>query len=47
MEEMFNRCSSLKSLPGISKWNKSNVKKMSYMFPGWSELSTYFPQFKK
>ena len=29
---MFNRCSSLLSLPDISKWNTNNVIKMSYMF---------------
>ena len=31
MSYMFNRCSSLSSLPDISKWNTNNVTDMSYM----------------
>ena len=29
---MFSGCSSLISLPDISKWNTNNVTNMSYMF---------------
>ena len=32
MQEMFNECSSLSSLPDISKWNIKNTKDISYMF---------------
>ena len=32
MSYMFYYCSSLQSLPDISKWNTKNVTKMSYMF---------------
>ena len=32
MSFMFNRCSSLLSLPDISKWNTENVTDMSFMF---------------
>ena len=32
MRGMFDNCSSLLSLPDISKWNTSNVKYMSHMF---------------
>ena len=32
MEGMFYGCSSLSSLPDISKWNTSNVEDMYYMF---------------
>ena len=32
MSEMFYKCSSLISLPDISKWNTNNVTNMSLMF---------------
>ena len=38
MSYMFDGCSSLSSLPDISKWNTSNVKDMSYIFYGCSSL---------
>ena len=38
MRDMFNRCSSLISLPDISKWNTDNVKNMSQMFDHCSSL---------
>ena len=38
MECMFEGCSSLLSLPDISKWNTNNVINMSYMFNGCSLL---------
>jgi surface protein len=38
MNHMFEGCSSLKSLPDISKWNTNNVTNMSYMFNGCSSL---------
>ena len=38
MSYMFYRCSSLSTLPDISKWNTSNVNSMSYMFYGCSSL---------
>ena len=34
MSYMFNGCSSLKSLPDISKWNTNNVTNMNNMFGG-------------
>ena len=34
---MFDGCSSLISLPDISKWNTNNVNDMSYMFWGCSD----------
>ena len=37
---MFLGCSSLSSLPDISKWNTSNVTSMCYMFGGCSSLSS-------
>ena len=40
MSEMFYRCSSLSSLPDISKWNTNNVTNMSYMFKECSSLSS-------
>ena len=40
MESMFYGCSSLLSLPDISKWNTSNVTNMGYMFFGCSSLSS-------
>jgi len=38
MSYMFNFCSSLSSLPDISKWNIDKVENMSYMFSGCSSL---------
>jgi len=35
---MFTGCSSLISLPDLSKWNTNNVTKMIYMFRGCSSL---------
>ena len=32
MSYMFSKCSSLTSLPDISKWNTNNVTNMSGMF---------------
>ena len=40
MSYMFNGCSSLLSLPDISKWNTSNVNDISYMFYECSSLSS-------
>ena len=40
MSYMFYGCSSLSSLPDISKWNFNNVIDMSYMFYGCSSLSS-------
>ena len=40
MSYMFYGCSSLSSLPDISKWNTSNVTHMSFMFDGCSSLSS-------
>ena len=38
MSYMFNKCSSLLSLPDISKWKINNVNDMSYMFYNCSSL---------
>ena len=38
MSSMFYGCSSLKSLPDISKWDTTNVTDMSYMFNECSRL---------
>ena len=38
--EMFNGCSSLQSIDGISNWNVSNVTTMMFMFNGCSSLTT-------
>ena len=38
MSDMFNGCSSLISLPDISKWDTKNVTFMSYMFRECSSL---------
>ena len=40
MKEMFNNCSSLLSLPDISKWNTSKVTDMSKMFNNCSSISS-------
>ena len=37
---MFSGCSSLSSLPDISKWNTNYVFDMSFMFFGCSSLSS-------
>ena len=37
---LFSECSSLSSLPDISKWKINNGIKMSYMFFGCSSLSS-------
>ena len=34
MNNIFENCTSLSSLPDISKWNTCNVKDISYMFSG-------------
>ena len=39
MSYMFSECSSLSSLPDISKWNTNNVTDMSYLFNNCSSLS--------
>ena len=46
MSEMFSYCSSLSSLPDISKWNTNNVKIMSYMFDNCI-LILYIPNIQK
>ena len=38
MSYLFYECSSLKSLPDISKWNVNNVTNMSALFKGCSSL---------
>ena len=38
MSEMFRGCTSLTSLPDISKWHTYNVSNMSYMFYGCVSL---------
>ena len=40
MSYMFYGCSSLLSLPDISRWNTNNVTDMSYMFYNCSSLSS-------
>ena len=40
MRYMFFRCSSLSSLPDISKWNTNNDIYMNGMFYGCSSLSS-------
>ena len=40
MSHMFNRCSSLSSLPDISEWKTNNVTNMSSIFAGCSSLSS-------
>ena len=46
MSYMFCKCSSLISLPDISKWNTINVENMSYIFSGCSSLIS-FPDISK
>ena len=43
---MFYNCSSLSSLPDISKWNTNNVTDMSRMFCDCSSLK-YLPALSK
>ena len=38
---MFYGCSSLISLPEISKWNTNNVTYMGYMFKGCKSLTSF------
>ena len=40
MSGIFKGCSSLLSLPEISKWNTTNVTNMSCIFDGCSSLSS-------
>ena len=40
MSFMFYYCSSLKSLPDISKWDTKNVNYMNSMFDGCSSLKS-------
>ena len=44
---MFADCSSLTSLPDISKWNTSKVKYMSGMFDGCISLDKRPTWYKK
>ena len=46
MQEIFSKCSSLKSLPDISKWNKDNVINMGGLFFGCNLLK-YLPDISK
>ena len=41
MSSMFNRCSSLRLLPDISKWNTSNVISMVRMFSDCTSLISF------
>ena len=40
MSYVFQRCTSIESLPDISKWNTNNVNYMSGMFSCCSSLSS-------
>ena len=40
LQRMFEGCSSLESLPDISKWNTNNVTNMSYLFYNCSSLES-------
>ena len=46
MEGIFSGCSSLSTLPDISKWNTKNVKNMEYFCYGCSSL-TFLPDLSK
>ena len=46
MSYMFDGCSSLSSLPDISKWNTNNVTNMSDMFVNCNKLQN-IPKFYK
>ena len=41
MEGMFNKCSSLISLPDISKWNISKLRNISFMFYECNSLISF------
>ena len=43
---MFSYCSSLESLPDISKWNLTNIKDISYIFNECKSLKS-FPDISK
>ena len=43
---MFSYCSSLESLPDISKWNLNNIENISNMFSGCESLKS-FPDISK
>ena len=43
---MFSYCSSLESLPDISKWNINNLENISHMFSGCESLKS-FPDISK
>ena len=40
MSHMFCGCSSLQSIPDLSKWNTTNVKDMSNLFSYCTSLQT-------
>ena len=42
----FSGCSSLKSLPGLSKWKPKNLLYISHLFDSCSSL-TYIPDISK
>ena len=46
MSELFYECSSLKSLPDISKWNVNNLETINNIFKGCSSLLS-FPNISK
>ena len=46
MNNIFHGCSSLSTLPDISKWNTSNVKYMECMFSESTSLS-HLPHISK
>ena len=46
MSFMFDRCSSIISLPDIYKWNIINVKNLTHLFAGCSSLQ-YLPDISK
>ena len=46
MSPIFQRCSSLISLPDISKWNTNNIDNVSEIFFGCSSL-IYLPDIYK
>ena len=47
MSYMFYGCSSLTSVPDISKWDTKNVTNMDSMFSGCSSLKNIPNKFKK
>jgi len=47
MNYMFENCSSLISLPDISKWDISKIKEMKDMFKGCSKSLVIPKKFKK